>query len=218
MVDLSFIVDMFLLVMTIIAHRKSNKKISEIISITNILQLDAIFAFWCNFFSAGYFFSPDHIFGTKEYFYNGDALLNHSILYEVLYTLNILLINYHTKLKYPIIPLFLFVTIPLFSLYAGNLLADIHYIQYRFVPGLLLLILSMIICIKRTLRIDKKLKPVNYFYYLLFGFLVLELFYFLSEYKVISFQLSFWMKFLYCYTIYQILFKSIYIFYVLKII
>lgn len=188
---------------TIIAQRKSatNKKHEGIGNITNILQLDICFDIINLFF--------------LKIIYFKNALANTSYLFDIFYFPNIIFIHIYKKIKFPIIPIALLVTIPVIVFFMGKTLIDSNY-EHTFFPILALRFFAMIVCVKRALRIKTKVRPINYFYYLLTGFIVLEFFYFFRASGVIDFNMDFWMKFLYFFLFYQIFFRLTYIIYVFK--
>jgi hypothetical protein len=62
------------------------------------------------------------------------------------------------------------------------------------------------------------LQPVNYLFYLLLGFLILDFFWFLGYRKVITNDFETFMKYHYFFIYYLTIFRIIYIFYVIRLI
>jgi hypothetical protein len=61
------------------------------------------------------------------------------------------------------------------------------------------------------------LQPVNYLFYLLLGFLILDFFWFLGYRKVITNDFETFMKYHYFFIYYLTIFRIIYIFYVIRL-
>lgn len=81
---------------------------------------------------------------------------------------------------------------------------------------LLIQITAISFNIYKTFKYIIKLKASNYFYHLILGLLVLDLFFFFGYYKIIDFEISVWMLFLTFYLIYLNILRVSYIFYVAK--
>lgn len=81
---------------------------------------------------------------------------------------------------------------------------------------LLIQITSISISIYKTLKYNLKLTAKNYFYHLILGLLILDLFFFFGYYKVIDFEITVWMQFLTFYLVYLNILRIAYVFYVAK--
>ena len=78
-------------------------------------------------------------------------------------------------------------------------------------------ILSIIACSYKVLSHKRILQPVNYFFYLLLGFLILDFFWYLGYRRVITNDFDKFMKYHYFFTYYLTIFRIIYIFFVIRV-
>jgi hypothetical protein len=91
-----------------------------------------------------------------------------------------------------------------------------NYLNYITYPLILVIIISIIHTTENCFSYKRRLKTINYFYYLILGFMVIELFFFLCYYQIIIFNFSVWSIFLYFFFIYLNILRIIYIVYVAK--
>ena len=186
-------------ILTIIIQWKKNKIFYELKSITYILQLGSIFDIWSLFFQNQY-----------------NTAQNLVVLYSLVFTLYIFLSDFIKNDRKNILQLFLFVLIPIFCIYTDFKSIYSIFFKYVFLIIVIFYLLAIITTLYRCFQIKLRLKAINYFYFLLLGFIILDLFYFLGYYHVIDFKMSFWIIFLNFYLIYLNAIRLIYIIYVSK--
>jgi hypothetical protein len=182
-----------------------NKNLFDIKPITVVLQIEALFDIM-NLFIAN----------TNN---NRNAMFNHSFLCSIIYPSYVILANkltsnrknkaYFTTLGV----VFLFILV--FIIFVDyTILKKIK--PYFIFVCIILYLAAIITTIYRSLHFKHKLVAKNYFYYLLVGFLISDLFYFLCQYRLIDFEMSVWMPFFYFYVIFTAIIRLIYIRYVVK--
>jgi hypothetical protein len=149
------------------------------------------------------------------FFQNDNSTRILYVLYTMSFPLFILLVNKLLKIK-NLTTLLSFFLISIFSIYSISYNSIIVYFKYT-IPSLLLLqIITIFICGYRSLNYKIKLMPINYFYLLVFGFVILDLFYFLGYFEVIVFNYGIWIRFLNYYLIYLTFLRLLYIIYAIK--
>jgi len=186
-------------ILTIIIQWKKNKVFHELNSVTYILQLGSIFDIWSLFFQDKYNSSQNLIF-----------------LYSLVFNLYVILSNQIKIDRKNSLQLLLFLFIPIFCICVDFKLINSIFRNYLFLIILFFYLLAIITCLQRCFQFNMKLKPVNYFFFLLLGFIIIDLFYYLGFYHVIEFKMSIWMVFLNFYLGYLNVIRIIYIFYVSK--
>jgi hypothetical protein len=82
---------------------------------------------------------------------------------------------------------------------------------------IMLQIFSIIACSYKVLSHKRILQPVNYLFYLLLGFLILDIFWFLGYRKIITKDFKIFMKYHYFFIYYLTIFRIIYIFFVIRV-
>jgi hypothetical protein len=191
---------------SIIAIWKSNKNkiIFDIKPISVIIQIQAMFDVMVYFLKTAN---------------NENAMLNSTFLYSMIYPTYVI---FAKKIASNKKPYGVFITFGIVFLFL--LLFDI-YVDYQLLKNnktllifvsILLYLASIIITIYRSLHFKHKLVAKNYFYYLLVGFLISDLFWFMGYYRIIDFEMTIWMQFFYFYVIFMNIIRVIYIGYVVK--
>jgi len=191
---------------SIIAIWKSNKNkiIFDIKPISVIIQIQAMFDVMVYFLKTAN---------------NENAMLNSTFLYSMIYPTYVI---FAKKIASNKKPYGVFITFGIVFLFL--LLFDI-YVDYQLLKNnktllifvsILLYLASIIITIYRSLHFKHKLVAKNYFYYLLVGFLISDLFWFMGYYRIIDFEMTIWMQFFYFYVIFMNIIRVIYIRYVVK--
>jgi hypothetical protein len=191
---------------SIIAIWKSNKNkiLLDIKPISVIIQIQAMFDVMVYFFKTAN---------------NENAMLNSTFLYSMIYPTYVI---FAKKIASNKKPYGVFITFGIVFLFL--LLFDI-YVDYQLLKNnktllifvsILLYLASIIITIYRSLHFKHKLVAKNYFYYLLVGFLISDLFWFMGYYRIIDFEMTIWMQFFYFYVIFMNIIRVIYIRYVVK--
>ena len=191
---------------SIIALWKSNKnrKLFDLKPITVVIQFEALSEIMMVFFT------------TTN---NDNSIFNLSFLYSIIYPCYVILANkltsnrknqvYFTTLG------FVFLFLLVFTIFVDyTILKKIK--PYFIFVCIILYLAAIITAIYRSLHFKHKLAAKNYFYYLLVGYLISDLFYSLCEFRIIDFEMSVWMPFLYFYLIFMIIIRVIYIGYVVK--
>ena len=186
-------------ILTVIIQWKKNKVFKELSSITYIFQLGAIFDIWSLFFRNQY-----------------NAAQNIVFLYSLVFTLYVIFSNYINNGRKNIVQFLLFILIPIFCICVDFKLLYKILFKYVFLIILFFYLVAILTCLLRCFQFNIKLKAVNYFFFLLLGFILIDLFYYLGFYHVIEFKMSIWMVFLNFYLIYLNVIRLIYIFYVSK--
>ena len=191
---------------SIIAIWKSNKNkiLFDIKPISVIIQIQAMFDVMVYFFKTAN---------------NENSMLNSTFLYSMIYPTYVI---FAKKIASNKKPYGVFITFGIVFLFL--LLFDI-YVDYQLLKNnktllifvsILLYLASIIITIYRSLHFKHKLVAKNYFYYLLVGFLISDLFWFMGYYRIIDFEMTIWMQFFYFYVIFMNIIRVIYIGYVVK--
>lgn len=184
---------------TILSNWKANKnkRLLEIAPISIILQVGAFFDIMILVFQ-----DP-----------NSSRLLD--IFYWVAFQFTILFADKIPKTWSIIVtPVLLLLSLTLIRVFDYSFLKnDLIYFVY---PLILLQICSILFTAYNSLNHKRKLTAINYFYYLLLGFLMLDLMFFLGYYHIIKFDFSIWMIFLKFYAFYLNILRVIYILYVAK--
>ena len=182
-----------------------NKNLFDIKPITFIIQIEALFDIMALFIS-----------NTNNH---RNAIFNLSFLCSIIYPSYVILANKLTSNRknkaY-------FTTLGVVFLF---ILAFIIFVDYTILKKnkpyfifvcIILYLAAIITAIHRSLHFKHKLVAKNYFYYLLVGFLIIDLFWFMGYYRVIDFEMTIWMQFLYFYLIFMNIIRVIYIGYVVK--
>jgi hypothetical protein len=182
-----------------------NKNLFDIKPITVVIQIEALFDIM-NLFIAN----------TNN---NHNAMSNHSFLCSIIYPsyvihANKLTSNRKNKAYFTTLGVvFLFILV--FIIFVDyTILKKIK--PYFIFVCIIVYLAAIITAIYRSLHFKHKLVAKNYFYYLLVGFLISDLFYFLCQYRIIDFEMSVWMPFFYFYVIFTAIIRVIYIGYVVK--
>lgn len=182
-----------------------NKNLFDIKPITLVIQIEALFDIMMLFIAI-----------TNNH---RNAMSNLSFLYSIIYPCYVILANKLTSNRKNQV---YFTTLGVFFLFLLVFTIFVDYtilkkIKPYFIFVCIILYLTAIItAIYRSLHFKHKLVAKNYFYYLLVGFLISDLFYFLCEFRIIDFEMSVWMPFLYFYLIFMNIIRVIYIGYVVK--
>jgi hypothetical protein len=191
------IISLFFL--TIIVGWKKSKILNDLTSITSILQLGAFFDIW------SFVFRNNH-----------DESLKLVFLYTILFPLHFILCYFFNNKQNLFISLILFFLIPFFCFYVDYKIIYTNFLTRWFWPILILNLIAIITSFYRCCYFKIRLKPSNYFYFLLLGFLLMNLFYYLGFYDIIDFKIKIWMIFINSYLIYLNVIRIIYIIYVSK--
>lgn len=135
--------------------------------------------------------------------------------YWIIIPINILFANKIVRINFIIIlPFLLFLSFFLIHYFDYNyFINNIDFISY---PFIFLMIASIFSTIHNCFKYKKKLTAINYFYYLILCSLILDLFFFLGYYQIITFENTVWVLFFKFYLIYLNFIRAIYIFYVAK--
>ena len=199
---MKYIIDISIIVTLIIAiisnHYANNiKRLSEIKPISSIMQIDALF---------------DMLVWIYKYEHNVKSiLLIYSLTFPVNVILNGLIPSFRNTLYFffvLILNLVVFYTIDYASLRESD--------GIYFLPCVILQLLAIMVCSYKVLKHKRILQPVNYLFYLMLGFLILDFFWFLGFQKfIINKYNSFW-NYHRFYTVYLVVFRIIYIYYVVK--
>ena len=173
------------------------KRLSEIKTISNIMQIDALFDVM--------------VWHYQDSINLRIFVLSFSILFPINVILNGLFQNFRNIIYFwftLISCLFIFYTIDYNSLGEEK--------GYYMIPCITLYILSILVCSYNVLKHKRILQPVNYLYFLMLGFMILDFFWYLGFQNVIlnTFK-SFW-HYHYFYLLYLTIFRFIYIYYVVK--
>ena len=186
-------------ILTFISNRFSQKikRLSDIKSISNIMQIDALFdvLVW--------------------YFKDFENLKIIVLFFSITFPVNVILNGLFPKFRN--IFYFWFILISSLILYFKvdyRLLGEEK--GYYLIPCITLELLAIIVCSYNVLKHKRIIQPVNYLYYLMLGFMILDFFWYLGFQGVImnSFQ-NFW-PYHYFYVLYLTIFRFIYIYYVAK--
>jgi len=177
--------------------KKKNVRIKEIAPISNIFLIGAIFDLMIMLFQSE---AQIRMLG---------------IIYCFVFPISLLVVDLIIKLEYFVFPMLLIticsIVIYLFKYDFLNSLS-----VYCNFPIILLQIITILFIFYKSISFKIKLKPLNYFYYLIMGFLILDFLYYLGNYEVVNFDRSIWMKFIFLYVFYLNFIRLIYIFYVVK--
>ncbi len=186
-------------IFTVIIQWKKNKILHELKNITYILQLGAIFDMWSLYFQNHYNASQNLVF-----------------LYSLVFPFYVIISKYINNGMRNILQFLLFTLIPIFCICVDFNSIYAYLFKYVFIIIIFLYLVAITTCLLRCFQFNIKLKAVNYFFFLLLGFIVIDLFYYLGFYHVIEFKISIWMVFLNFYLAYLNVIRLIYIFYVSK--
>ena len=88
--------------------------------------------------------------------------------------------------------------------------------SYLIILSIILQLLAIVVCSYNVLKHKRIIKTVNYLFYLMLGFLILDFFWYLGFENIIKNKFDTFRNYHYFYTCYLCLFRLIYIFYVLK--
>lgn len=188
-----------LFILTIIVGWKKSKILNDLTSITSILQLGAFFDIWSFVFRNNYNESLKLVF-----------------LYTILFPLHFILCYFINKKQNLFVSIILFFLIPFFCFYVDYKIIYANFLNHWFWPISILNLIAIITSFYRCCHFKIRLKPSNYFYFLLLGFLLMNLFYYLGFYHIIDFKIKIWMIFINSYLIYLNAIRIIYIIYVSK--
>jgi hypothetical protein len=187
----------FILTFVLSGKIELNKKVKELKSISFIFEIGAFFDIM--------------IFILNKY-HNAKLL---GFLYSIIFPICILFEHKLSALKNYFLITFILIVVVLFY-WQFNVVfikKNFSFFFYIFLP---IQITAISISVYKTLQYKIKLSARNYFYHLIVGLLVLDLFYFLGYYRVIDFEISVWMQFLTFYLIYLNIMRVSYITYVAK--
>lgn len=188
-----------------IGKSNKNKKLFDIKPITVVIQIEALFDIMVLFIAI----SNNH----------HNAMLNISFLYSIIYPSYVILANKLTsnrknKAYFTTLGV-VFLLLLVFTIFVDyTILKKIK--SYFIFVCIILYLAAIITAIHRSLHFKHKLVAKNYFYYLLVGFLISDLFWFMGYYRVIDFEMTIWMQFLYFYLIFMNIIRVIYLGYVVK--
>jgi hypothetical protein len=199
MQTVSLITAFFTVIIAFVSQWKKNKNIIEITPIGFILQFGSYFDIWSFLFRNNF---------------NLSSTL--SFLYSVSFPLFLISSQILARGKKNILPVLMFFIIPVFCYFIEYKIIYRNIFPYWFLFILVLYILTIIVCFRRCFNLKFKFKPYNYFYFLLLGFVIIDLFYNLGFYQIIDFRMSIWVLFLNFFLIYLNLLRIIYIIYVSK--
>jgi len=174
------------------------KKLYDIKSLTNILLIDALFDI------------------LQNYYINSVSAKTIDLIYSIAFPITVIINILFPSFKNGI----LFIFILVLSVISCNTIPfdSLNEIKgYYFFPVITLQIFSIIACSYKVLSYKRILQPVNYLFYLLLGFLILDFFWFLGYRKVITNDFETFMKYHYFFIYYLTIFRIIYIFYVIRL-
>jgi hypothetical protein len=174
------------------------KKLHNIKPLSNILLIDGLFDILSDYYQ-------DSVNARS-------IVIIYSIMFPITIIINILYPSFKNGL--------LFIFILLMSLILCNTIPYDSIKEskgYYFFPVITLQILSIIACSYKVLNHKRILQPVNYLFYLLLGFLILDFFWYLGYNRFITNDLETFIKFHYFFIYYLTIFRIIYIFYVIRL-
>jgi len=88
--------------------------------------------------------------------------------------------------------------------------------RYYFITAIIFQLLSIITCAYKVLSLKRVLQPVNYFFFIILSFVILNFFWFLGYYKITYTNFKKFMEFHHYFIIYLTIFRFIYIFYIVR--
>lgn len=194
--DIIFITT-FIVAFIVSWKEKNNKKLQEIAPISNILLIGALFDILILIFQ-------DH---------NSSRVLG--IFYWLVFPITVIFSKKISILK---------TTFVLSTILSLSLIL-IHFVDYDFLknyliyiiyPLILVIIISIMYTTENCFNYKRRLTAINYFYYLILGFMLIELFFFLCYYQIIIFNFSVWTIFLYFFIFYLNILRIIYLVYAAK--
>ena len=175
------------------------KKLHDIKPLSNILIIDGLFDL------------------LTDYYQNSDNARSLVIIYFIMFPITVIINILFPSFKNGI----LFIFILLLSVIICNT------IPYDSIKGsksyllffsiITLQIFSIIACSYKVLSYKRILQPVNYLFYLLLGFLILDFFWYLGYSRIISSDFETFMLFHYFFNYYLTIFRIIYIIYVIRL-
>ena len=196
---ISRIISIITLIFSILSIWKKKKviRIKELAPISNIFLIGAIFDLLIMLFHSE---AQIRILG---------------IIYCLVFPVSILVVDLIIKLEFYVFPILLITFCSIVVYLIKYDILNTLFVYYNF-PIILLQIITILIIFLKSISFKNKLKPINYFFYLIMGFLILDFFYFLGNYQLMNFDMSIWMKFLFLYVFYMNFIRFIYIIYVAK--
>jgi hypothetical protein len=175
------------------------KKLHDIKSLSNILIIDGLFDI------------------LSDYYQNSDKARSIVIIYSIMFPITVIINILFPSFKNGILFIFILLlsliicnTIP----YASLQESKSHLLFFSIIT---LQILSIIACSYKVLSHKRILQPVNYLFYLLLGFLILDFFWYLGYRQVITKDFESFMKYHYFFIYYLTIFRIIYIIYVIRL-
>lgn len=197
--DFSSVIFWVTFILTFISnhHINKDKRLYDMKEISNIMQIDALF---------------DILVITYRQNENVRWIY---LVYTLAFPLYIIFLSKNT-VKKGLLSMMLVIFISLTIYYSINFYNFKPYINFYIYPTIIIHIIAIGFCIYRSVHYDRILKPKNYFYYLLLGFMILDLFYFLSFYRVFPAKLEVFLSFAEYTLIYLNILRLAYILYVLN--
>jgi hypothetical protein len=187
------------LVLTFISNHYAPKikRLSELKSITNIMQIDAYFDLFV-------------------WYYKGFENLKIIVLFfSLTFPINVILNGLFPRFKNYIY--FWLTLIFSFIIYYKVDYNSLGVEKGNFlIPCITLKLLAILVCSYNVIKHKRILQPVNYLYFLLLGFMILDFFWYLGFQNVILNNFNSFWYYHYFYVIYLMVFRFIYIYYVIK--
>lgn len=197
--DFSSITFLFTFILTFISNHYVNKdkRLYNMREISNIMQIDALFDIL-----------------VSSYTQNENVRWIY-LVYTIVFPLYIIFLS-KTTTKKGLVSMMLVIIISLTFFYSINFYNFLPYINFYIYPTLIIHITAIGFCIYRSLHYERIFKAKNYFYYLILGFMILDLFYFLSFYNVFPAKLDVFISFAGYTLIYLNIVRVAYILYILN--
>ena len=173
------------------------KRLSEIKSITNIMQVDVLF---------------DLMVWQLKCDENIKTIL---LIYSLAFPMIVILIGLFPSFKNGLYTWIIFL-ISIIAYYSIDYSSFGEEKGYYLIPSISLQLLAILVCTYNVLKHNRILKPANYLFYLMLGFLILDFFWYLGFENVITNKFNSFWQFHYFFTFYLTLFRMIYIYYVAK--
>jgi len=175
------------------------KKLHDIKPLSNILLIDALFDI------------------LQTYYLDSVSAKTIDLIYSIGFPITVIINILFPSFKNGL----LFIFILLLSVIICNTILYASFNESKsyslFFSIITLQILSIIACSYKVLSHKRILQPVNYLFYLLLGFLILDFFWYLGYRRVITNDFETFMKYHYFFTYYLTIFRIIYIFFVIRV-
>jgi hypothetical protein len=176
---------------------KNIKRLEDLKPITNILLIGALFDIITIFYQS---FTAQH-----------QMVVVYSITFPLCIILNVIFPKFKNLYYFLFV---LILTIIACSYIPFPLIGNFS--RYYFLTAIIVQILSIITCAYKVLSLKRILQPVNYFFFILLGFVILNFFWFLGYYKITYTNFKKFMEFHYYFIMYLTIFRFIYIFYIVR--